>query len=48
MRGNSGSGPGAGAPVGNGAMGNGDSMGPGEPVRHGWFCWCIWCLIGHR
>ena len=45
MRGSSNyNGPSAGAP----AMGNGDSVGPGEPVRHGWFCVCIWCLIGHR
>lgn len=26
------------------------AMGPGQPVqvRHGWFCACLYCLIGHR
>lgn len=39
---------GAGCCAGNGANGSagpGGNSGP-EPVRHGWFCCCIYCLIG--
>lgn len=40
---------GAGACAGNGANGSagptGGNSGP-EPVRHGWFCCCLYCLSG--